>query len=88
MARTAFDKPVVVYFPERHGGSVRAEVHDTREAIALMTKHRLGGYDLDGEVWATTFSLLTRAALHPTPQNIRVAQLALEVLASETATRH
>jgi hypothetical protein len=40
------------------------------------------------DLWRTAFSLLTRATLDPTPQNVRVAQLALEVLASKNATRH
>lgn len=88
MGRAAFDKPVTVYLPEVTGGQRLVEVHDAREAISALTQHGLGGYDMGNSVWTSAFSLVTKAALEPTPQNLRVAQLALEVLASEVATRH
>ena len=88
MGRAAFDKPVTVYLPEAKGGSRHAEVRDPREALTAMTQHGLGGYDMGSSVWTATFSLVTKAALNPTPQNLRAAQVALEVLASELVTRH
>ena len=53
-----------------------------------MTRHGLGGYDVTGATWRSTFTLLIRASLEPTLQNLGAARVALEVLASEVSTRH
>ena len=87
MRQGVFDTPVVVLLPER-GSSVRMEVRTPRDAIAAMTRHGLGAYDVTGETWRSTFTLLVRASLDPTLQNLGAARIALEVLASEVSTRH
>lgn len=88
MRHVAFDKPVVVCLSDAAGAAAPAELRTPREAIAAMTRQGFGGYAMHHEAWAKAFTLLTRAALDPTPENLRVAQYALEVLASRTATRH
>ena len=85
MGQAAFDKPVVVCLPD---ASAPTELHNPREAIAAMARQGFGGFAMHHDVWVTAFTLLTRAALEPTPQNLRVAQTALEVLASQAVTRH
>jgi hypothetical protein len=88
MSGTAFDKPVVLCLADTAGTLAHAELHDPSEAIAAMSRPGLDGFSTDPHVWTTTLMLLARADSDPTPQNLRVAQLALEVLASEVAMRH
>jgi hypothetical protein len=84
----AFDKPAMVNLRDAHGGHFYAEVHNPREAVAAMEQHALGKSAVGSDLWTMAFTLLTRAVEDSTLQNRRVAQVALEVLAAYTATRH
>ena len=80
MAGTDFDEPVVVFL--RDAEFPWTVLHSPCEAISAMRKRGLGSYAATTDLWATTFTLLTRALLEPTPQNRGVARIAVEVLAS------
>jgi len=86
MAGTDFEEPVVVYL--QHAEFPWKVLHSACDAIWAMTKGGFGGYATSTDLWATTFTLLTRAVLDPTPPNLGVARIAVEVLSSHEATRH
>ena len=50
-----------------------------------MSRDGLGGYDLKDSLWMSTFDLLTKATLHPTPETIEAAREALVCLARRGA---
>jgi hypothetical protein len=81
----SFSKPVVVQLPEAKGGPRIAEILDSRQGIAAMSRDGLGGYDLKDSLWVSTFDLLTKATLHPTPETIEAAREALVRLARRGA---
>jgi hypothetical protein len=81
----SFTTPVVVQLPEAKGGPRVAEIRNSRDGIAAMSRDGLGGYDLKDALWVKTFDLLTRATLHPTPQNTEAARAALVRLARRGA---
>ena len=85
MAQSTCDKPVMVCLSDAKSP---AELHTPEEAIAAMAGQRFGVGGTQDAVWMTALTLLTRAALDPTPQNYRVAQCALEVLTVRAAPGH
>ncbi len=88
MSAAPFDKPVVLLLPYGAGGQVRTEIRTPREAIAAMARDGLGEFKIGNATWSTAFSLLTRAVLDPTPNNLEAARTALEALAAQAATHH
>jgi hypothetical protein len=81
----SFNTPVMVQLPEAKGGPRVAEIRNSRDGIAAMSRDGLGGYDLKDALWVSTFDLLTRATLHPTPENTEAARSALARLARRGA---
>ncbi len=81
----SFSTPVMVQLPEARGGPRVAEIRNTRDGIAAMSRDGLGGYDLKDSLWVATFDLLTRATLQPTPENTEAARQALVRLARRGA---
>jgi hypothetical protein len=81
----SFSTPVVVQLPETKDGPRVAEILNSRQGIAAMSRDGLGGYDLKDSLWVSTFDLLTKATLHPTPETIEAAREALVRLARRGA---
>jgi hypothetical protein len=79
---------VVLFLPADGGSDKPTELHNAREAITAMTKQGLGGYDMRDHLWSNAFTLLTRAVLDPSAQNLGAARIAVEVLGSRRQTRH
>jgi hypothetical protein len=81
----SFSTPVLVQLPETKEGPRVAEIANSRQGIAAMSRDGLGGYDLKDSLWMSTFDLLTRATLHPTPETVEAAREALVRLARRGA---
>ena len=83
MPAARFNPPVVLPLPD--GMKV---IDGPRDGIGAMTRMGLGGYDMGHSAWQKAFTALIQATLDPTQDNLEVARVALESLASEAATRH